>query len=71
MFSPFQHLRPTTERGDRQAGSAVGGIGLGLSVAKGFMEAMGGTLAAEDTPGGGLTMVLSLAAAQIASETLA
>jgi two-component system sensor histidine kinase KdpD len=32
-------------------------------VARGFAEAMGGTLNAEDTPGGGLTMVLTLRAA--------
>ncbi|HKR48772.1 MAG TPA: DUF4118 domain-containing protein [Pseudonocardiaceae bacterium] len=66
VFAPFQRLHP--DRGDRQA---VNGIGLGLSVAKGFMEAMGGTLAAEDTPGGGLTVVVSLAAAPVASETSA
>ncbi|MEE1795763.1 ATP-binding protein, partial [Streptomyces sp. BE308] len=36
------------------------GVGLGLAVARGFVEAMGGTLDAEDTPGGGLTMVLTL-----------
>ncbi|QDY75813.1 sensor histidine kinase [Streptomyces qinzhouensis] len=36
------------------------GAGLGLAVARGFTEAMGATLSAEDTPGGGLTMVLSL-----------
>jgi two-component system, OmpR family, sensor histidine kinase KdpD len=29
-------------------------------VAKGFTEAMGGTIHAEDTPGGGLTVVISL-----------
>ena len=34
--------------------------GLGLAVARGLTEAVGGTLQAEDTPGGGLTMVLSL-----------
>ncbi|MGH3777140.1 MAG: DUF4118 domain-containing protein [Pseudonocardiaceae bacterium] len=71
VFAPFQRARPTTERGDRQAGNAIGGIGLGLSVARGFMEAMGGTLSAEDTPGGGLTVVVSLAAAQAASEPVA
>ncbi|WP_399185374.1 ATP-binding protein [Streptomyces sp. TLI_185] len=38
-------------------------MGLGLAVARGFVEAMGGTLSAEDTPGGGLTMVLSVPAA--------
>ncbi|MGC0417094.1 ATP-binding protein [Embleya sp. AB8] len=36
------------------------GVGLGLAVARGFAEVMGGALVAEDTPGGGLTMVLSL-----------
>jgi two-component system, OmpR family, sensor histidine kinase KdpD len=50
LFAPFQRL------GDRQPR----GLGLGLSVARGFTEAMGGTLTAEDTPGGGLTMTVSL-----------
>ncbi|MFL6075743.1 MAG: DUF4118 domain-containing protein [Mycobacteriales bacterium] len=50
IFAPFQRL------GDR----AAGGVGLGLAVARGFTEAMGGTLTPEDTPGGGLTMVVSL-----------
>lgn len=50
MFEPFQRL------GDR----GTDGVGLGLAVARGFMVAMGGTIDAEDTPGGGLTMVLSL-----------
>ncbi|MER5545275.1 sensor histidine kinase KdpD [Streptomyces sp. NPDC002589] len=36
------------------------GVGLGLAVARGFAEAVGGTLLAEDTPGGGLTMVLAV-----------
>jgi two-component system, OmpR family, sensor histidine kinase KdpD len=52
LFAPFQRL------GDR----AHNGLGLGLSVARGFTEAMGGTLTAEDTPGGGLTVVISLPA---------
>ncbi|TQS41307.1 ATP-binding protein [Cryptosporangium phraense] len=51
IFAPFQRL------GDRPAGN---GVGLGLAVARGFVEAMGGTLEPEDTPGGGLTMVVSL-----------
>jgi two-component system, OmpR family, sensor histidine kinase KdpD len=50
VFEPFQRL------GDR---SAADGVGLGLAVAKGFVEAMGGELEIEDTPGGGLTMVMS------------
>ena len=39
------------------------GVGLGLAVAKGFTEAMGGTIRTEDTPSGGLTVVISLPAA--------
>ncbi|MGW1539877.1 ATP-binding protein [Streptomyces sp. NPDC002309] len=53
IFEPFQRY------GDAPRGT---GIGLGLAVARGFAEAMDGTLNAEDTPGGGLTMVLSLRA---------
>lgn len=52
-FAPFQRL------GDRDN---TPGIGLGLSVAEGFTEAMDGTIRAEDTPGGGLTVVISLRA---------
>ncbi len=37
------------------------GVGLGLALSKGFIEAMDGTLEVEDTPGGGLTMVIDLA----------
>ncbi|MGW7288806.1 DUF4118 domain-containing protein [Streptomyces sp. NPDC054847] len=51
IFEPFQR------HGDAPRGS---GVGLGLAVARGFAEAMGATLTAEDTPAGGLTMVLSL-----------
>ncbi|MFJ8141665.1 DUF4118 domain-containing protein [Streptomyces sp. NPDC096013] len=51
IFEPFQRY------GDAPRGA---GVGLGLAVARGFTEALGGTLGAEDTPGGGLTMVLSL-----------
>lgn len=53
MFQPFQRL------GDTAAGS---GVGLGLAVARGIIEAMGGALHVEDTPGGGLTMVVALPA---------
>ena len=51
IFEPFQRY------GDAPRGA---GVGLGLAVARGFAESMGGTLTAEDTPGGGLTMVLTL-----------
>ncbi len=53
MFEPFQRLGDT----DNSTG-----LGLGLSVAKGFVEAMGGTITASDTPGGGLTILVDLAA---------
>ncbi len=49
MFEPFQRLN---DRGS--------GVGLGLSVARGMVEAMGGRLDTADTPGGGLTLVVSL-----------
>ena len=53
-FLPFQRLgRP---------GEGTG-VGLGLVVSRGLAEAMGGTVEPEETPGGGLTMVVSLPAA--------
>ncbi|NNG39520.1 sensor histidine kinase KdpD [Flexivirga sp. ID2601S] len=51
IFAPFQRY------GDSPRGN---GVGLGLAVAKGLTEAMDGTLDAEDTPGGGLTMCVRL-----------
>ncbi|XAS67042.1 ATP-binding protein [Micrococcaceae bacterium Sec5.7] len=51
MFRPFQRFN------DNPSST---GIGLGLAVAKGFTEAMAGTLTAEQTPGGGLTVVIRL-----------
>jgi len=54
VFRPFQRL------GDS---SSDNGVGLGLAVARGFVEAMGGDISVEDTPGGGVTMIVSLAAA--------
>jgi two-component system, OmpR family, sensor histidine kinase KdpD len=50
LFEPFRRL---DERSS---------VGLGLAVAKGFAEAMGGTITPLDTPGGGLTMRVSLPA---------
>ena len=55
LFVPFQRL------GDSAQGE---GVGLGMAVAKGFVEAMGGEIEIEDTPGGGLTVVTRLRAAE-------
>jgi two-component system sensor histidine kinase KdpD len=55
LFMPFQRL------GDSGQDE---GVGLGLAVAKGFVEAMGGEVEVEDTPGGGLTVVARLRAAE-------
>jgi two-component system sensor histidine kinase KdpD len=51
MFAPFQRLGDTDN---------TVGLGLGLALSRGFAEGMGGTLTPEDTPGGGLTMVIAL-----------
>jgi two-component system, OmpR family, sensor histidine kinase KdpD len=52
IFEPF------TRVGDR----FPGGVGLGLAVARGFAEAMGGQIEAKDTSGGGLTVAIMLSA---------
>jgi two-component system sensor histidine kinase KdpD len=54
VFLPFQRF------GDRDNHA---GAGLGLALSRGLAEAMRGSLEPEDTPGGGLTMVLRLPAA--------
>jgi two-component system, OmpR family, sensor histidine kinase KdpD len=67
MFEPFQRL---DERGADPSGGT--GVGLGLAVVKGFLDTMGGTVQAADTPGGGLTMrVLLPCAAPAASSASA
>jgi len=55
MFEPFQRL---DGRGADHSG--VTGVGLGLAVVRGFLDTMGGAVRAADTPGGGLTMQVTL-----------
>ncbi len=51
IFAPFQRLGDTDN---------TTGLGLGLAISRGFTEGMGGRLTPEDTPAGGLTMVVEL-----------
>lgn len=51
VFRAFQRL------GDAPEGT---GVGLGLAVARGLCDAIGASVEAEDTPGGGLTMVVTV-----------
>jgi two-component system, OmpR family, sensor histidine kinase KdpD len=62
IFEPFQR------QSDVPSGD---GLGLGLAVARGLTEAMDGSLSAEPTPGGGLTMVIALSAAEPTDEQAA
>jgi two-component system sensor histidine kinase KdpD len=55
VFRPFQRMADASQDG--------AGVGLGLAIARGFTEAMGGSVAAEPTPGGGATVVITLQAA--------
>jgi two-component system sensor histidine kinase KdpD len=52
VFQPFQRLVDIRADGK--------GVGLGLAIARGFVDAMNGELSIDDTPGGGTTMVISL-----------
>jgi signal transduction histidine kinase len=60
MFEPFERLSA------RNTGT---GVGLGLAVVKGFLDTMGGSVAAADTEGGGLTMRVTLPVASLAASS--
>jgi two-component system sensor histidine kinase KdpD len=51
MFQPFQRL------GDQDTAD---GVGLGLAITRGFLDAVGASLSLDDTPGGGLTVTIAL-----------
>jgi two-component system sensor histidine kinase KdpD len=57
VFRPFQRL------GDGP-GATTHGVGLGLAVARGLIEANDGRLNLSDTPGGGLTVEIALPVAR-------
>jgi two-component system sensor histidine kinase KdpD len=59
IFEPFQRFD------ERKVG-----VGLGLAVAKGFTETMGGTIVAADTPGGGLTVRITLPVASSIAQSM-
>ncbi|MEV8271957.1 DUF4118 domain-containing protein [Microbacterium sp. NPDC077184] len=59
IFAPFQRLGDVDN---------TTGLGLGLALSRGFTRGMGGTLRPEDTPGGGLTMVVALPVAAAAAD---
>jgi two-component system sensor histidine kinase KdpD len=61
VFQPFQRLS------DSQPGE---GVGLGLAVSRGFLDAMGNELLIEDTPGGGTTMVIGFKLARAAQQAM-
>jgi two-component system, OmpR family, sensor histidine kinase KdpD len=61
VFTPFQRLGDTDN---------TTGTGLGLALSRGLTEAMGGRLIPEDTPGGGLTMVVQLQRARAPGEEI-
>jgi two-component system sensor histidine kinase KdpD len=61
VFEPFQ-------RRDDHATSEGAGVGLGLAIARGFTEAMAGSITIEETPGGGLTMVVAIPSVPVGPE---
>jgi two-component system sensor histidine kinase KdpD len=60
VVQPFQRL------GDR---STADGIGLGLAITSGFLDAVGASFELDDTPGGGLTVTIVVPTAPGSAET--
>jgi len=64
VFEAFERLRA-------RDGVRGRGTGLGLAIVRGFVEAHGGTIHVETTPGGGATFVVSLALAEASTAIVA
>jgi two-component system sensor histidine kinase KdpD len=71
MFEPFQRLDARSDSAAIADPTAGTGVGLGLAVVKGFLDTMGGTVEAADTPGGGLTMRVTLPCAATSASSVA
>lgn len=63
-----EQLRAKALQPFQRIGGEPGGLGLGLAIAQGFVEAMGGTLCLDDTPGGGLTVKIAVPAGKTADD---
>jgi two-component system, OmpR family, sensor histidine kinase KdpD len=71
MFEPFQRLDGRADSAGGADPTAGTGVGLGLAVVKGFLDTMGAAVEATDTPGGGLTMRVTVPCAATSAPSVA
>jgi two-component system sensor histidine kinase KdpD len=67
---PLKSAERAFEKFYRGDGRKTGGLGLGLSIARGFVEAHGGKLIAENRDGGGARLIISLPVRTTEANTL-